>query len=155
MDLDVEALADLEPGSSCPCEGCNGELDCAPSVNCSCHIAAPCSSCENAGLLCGTCGWDSTPEYEEPEPYVAPRHELGSRRNQRTSTYTANPFNSTPFTRCCEIAAIGTDRCPNCEALIISHDDGLAARRREVGPGCCLMCGKKRGPIEIAGNCCC
>lgn len=154
---ETQVTDDLEPGSPCPCEGCNGELDCAPPVNCSCHISAPCGSCEEAGLLCGSCGWDSTPVRDEPEPYEPPslRYERGSRRHQWTSTYTANPFNSTPFTRCCEIAAVGTNRCPNCEAEIYWHDDGLAARRREVGPGCCLMCGKKKGPLGIAGNCCC
>lgn len=151
-------LAFLEPGSSCPQPGCCGVLDCAPSVNCSCHISAPCSSCENAGLLCGSCGWDSTPVQEEPEafePYVPARRAPGSHRNDWTHTHTDNPFNSTPFTRCCGIAAVETDRCQNCEALILWHDDGLAERRREVGPGNCLMCGQKRGPLGIPGNCCC
>lgn len=155
MSTQHDDADDLEPGSSCPCEGCGGTLDCAPPVNCSCHIDAPCSSCTEAGLLCDTCGYDTTPERPEREPYTPSRAAPGSRRDYSTTTYTANPFNSTPFTQCCGIAAIGTDRCPNCEARIVSHDDGLSERRRQVGPGNCLMCGKKRGPLGVPGNCCC
>lgn len=150
-------IADLEEGSPCPEEGCNGVLQNAPSRNCSCHINPPCSSCVDAGYECNICGWlssDRTDDYEDA--YVAPKRcEAGSRRNEWTWTHTDNPFNSTPFTRCCGIAAIGTDRCPHCSARIAYHDDGLAARRREVGPVNCLMCGKRRGNPAISGNCNC
>lgn len=150
--------ADLEEGSACPQEGCAGKVEIAPSRNCSCHINPPCSSCVDAGYVCDTCGWESAERVEDEYDYKLParsRYEEGSRRNEWTYTHTDNPFNSTPFTQCCGVAAIGTDRCPNCGARIFYHDDGLAARRREVGAGNCLMCGKRRGNPAITGNCHC
>ncbi len=145
-----------EEGSPCPEVGCVGKLVAAESKNCSCHINPPCSSCVGAGYECPECGWENS-EYEEPEyePVTSPRHTAGSRQDQWTRTHTANPYNSTPFTDCCGIAAINEERCPNCKALITGHDDGLAELRRKVGPGNCLMCGKPRGNIAIPGNCCC
>ncbi len=147
---------ELEEGSPCPQPDCSGHMEVAPSKNCSCHISPPCGSCVDAGYVCDTCKWESS-DREEPEwePPVIHRREKDSCRNQFTSTAVDNPFNSTPFTVCCRIAAISTDRCPNCGAQITHHDDGLAARRREVGPNNCLMCGKKRGNPAIAGNCHC
>ena len=152
-----------EEGSACPSDGCSGTLDLAEVIGCSCHIAPPCSSCVDAGYACKACGWDSNPDryscYEEiqleRESQLKARPNPPDRYNETTTTYTCSPFNSTPFTRCCGVAAIREDRCPTCRARITSHDDGLAARRREVGPGNCLMCGKRRGPIGISGNCCC
>ena len=149
--------ADLEEGSKCPQENCEGTMKIAPSKNCRCHINPPCTSCVEAGYVCDTCSWKSSSYEPEEEPEYTPvsRYPKDSRKNEWTSTYVDNPFNSTPFTKCCGIAAINTDRCPNCKAVITYHDDGLAARRREVGPGNCLMCGNKRGDPAIAGNCNC
>lgn len=145
-----------EEGSACPEQGCSGTLVAAKSKNCLCHINPPCSSCVDAGYECPDCGWENCgyrePEYE-PTRYLS--HAPNSRRDQFTRTHTDNPYNSTPFTDCCGTAAINEDRCPNCKAQITGHDDGLAARRREVGAGNCLMCGQRRGPIGIQGNCCC
>lgn len=147
---------DLEPGSPCPQPGCDGKMTEAESRNCSCHISPPCSSCVDAGYVCTVCKWESNPyEVEIYEPPVRTRVPYGSRAKEYTSTETDNPFNSTPFTRCCGIAAIGEKRCPHCHAQISWHDDGLAARRREVGPNNCLMCGCPRGNISVRGNCCC
>ena len=159
-DTSNDDETELAPGDVCPCDGCAGHLDVAPTVNCSCHISAPCSACENAGLLCDTCGHDTTPEPFEWSAEIERRADAwedrrGARRDHFTHTRTANPYNSTPFTACCDIAAINTDRCPHCEALIQWHDDGLAARRRQVGPGNCLMCGQKRGELGAPGTCCC
>ena len=149
-----------EEGGPCPEDGCNGKLDLAPSKNCSCHINPPCSSCVDAGLVCNACGWESSDrgdyEYDyDYEPLLRTSYERDSRRDQFTRTHTDNPYNSTPFTDCCGVAAINEERCPNCKALITGHDDGLAELRRKVGPGNCLMCGKPRGDINIRGNCCC
>lgn len=146
----------LEEGSPCPEKGCSGILVLGDSVNCSCHINPPCSSCVNAGYKCPECGWDNNGYSEDDyEPLQTRSYEPNSRSDQFTSTHTDNPYNSTPFTNCCGVAAINEERCPQCKALITYHDDGLAELRRKVGPGNCLMCGKKRGPIEILGNCCC
>jgi len=145
----------LEPGAPCPEENCIGTVDIAPPKGCSCHISPPCSACVNAGVVCGSCGWESNPE-EPEERYEQPTAKPTEDRSAyTTSTHTDNPFNSTPFTVCCGVAAINKDRCPVCKAEITGHDDGLSARRKEVGHGNCLMCGKKRGPIEIQGNCHC
>ena len=58
----------LEEGDTCPL--CGGYL--APhSVNCSCHISAPCNSCVSGDLKCEDCeevfegGFDHTSENEE------------------------------------------------------------------------------------------
>ena len=92
----------------------------------------------------------------EPERYEQPTAKPTEDRSAyTTSTHTDNPFNSTPFTVCCGVAAINEDRCPVCKAEITGHDDGLSALRKEVGHGNCLMCGEKRGPIGIQGNCHC
>lgn len=144
-----------EPGDACPESGCPGKLQEADPVNCSCHIAPPCSACTDAGYECGTCGWESNHERHEFEfTPMAPQVQK-DRTDETTWTRTDNAFNSTPFTRCCGTAAINTERCPNCNARITFHEDGLAERRRQVGPGSCLMCGKPVGPLEISGNCCC
>ena len=154
MTISAETIDCIEEGSPCPHEGCGGTMDMRKPRNCSCHISPPCSSCVDAGYECGTCGWETSPE--EVEEHVGLlRRKPGSARHLSTHTRTANAYNSTPFTDCCGVAAINTSRCPNCEAEITWHDDGLAQRRREVGPGNCLMCGQKRGPIGIPGNCCC
>lgn len=64
-------------------------------------------------------------------------------------TYTSSPFNSTPFSSCCGIASQDRSgrpdtKCHKCGKPLHWHDDGLAERRREVGPNNCLMCGKPR-----------
>lgn len=64
-------------------------------------------------------------------------------------TYTANPFNSTPFSSCCGIASMDRNGrpdtvCHGCGGPLSYHDDGLHSRRVEVGSGNCLMCGKPR-----------
>lgn len=73
---------------------------------------------------------------------------------ETTTTRVANPYNSTPFTTCCNVASLG-GYCDKCGRKIVSHDDGLNAVRRATKPGCCLMCGKPRGNPAIFGNCCC
>jgi hypothetical protein len=133
---------------------CEGEMLADKVVNCSCHINPPCGACVDAGVTCDTCGYETAPQEYEPYEFPEP-HVVRDRSSELTSTHTANPYNSTPFTQCCGVAAINTDRCPLCKAKITYHDDGLAARRREVGPGNCLMCGKKRGTLGVQGNCCC
>ncbi len=64
-------------------------------------------------------------------------------------TLRANEFNSTPFSSCCGIASMNfkgrpDDHCHRCGEAMTHDDDGLAARRREVGPGNCLMCARPR-----------
>ncbi|MCP4410754.1 MAG: hypothetical protein GY807_24040 [Gammaproteobacteria bacterium] len=64
-------------------------------------------------------------------------------------TYVSGPFNSTPFSSCCGVASQDSSgrpakKCAKCGEELTYHDDGLAARRREVGAGNCLMCGKSR-----------
>jgi hypothetical protein len=65
-------------------------------------------------------------------------------------SYTSGPFNSTPFSSCCGVASMDRNgrrpdnHCHKCGGKLTYHDDGLASRRREVGPGNCLMCGKPR-----------
>lgn len=58
-------------------------------------------------------------------------------------TYTSGPFNSTPFSSCCRVASLN-GVCAKCGTKMAYHDNGLGARRREVGHGNCLMCGKPR-----------
>ncbi|WP_378619538.1 hypothetical protein [Nitratireductor sp. GCM10026969] len=75
-------------------------------------------------------------------------------------TKTANAFNSTPFSSCCGVASMKSggrpdDHCHRCGEPMTHHDDGLGARRREVGAGNCLMCGKRRGNPAVPGNCHC
>lgn len=75
-------------------------------------------------------------------------------------TRTANPYNSTPFSSCCGVASMTRSgrpdsKCHGCGEEMTHHDDGLSARRRQVGPGNCLMCGKRRGDPAVSGNCHC
>ena len=156
----------LEEGHICGRgDACPGVLETAEVEDCSCHIDPPCSACTTDRTFCPECGWQAEElvEWEaamdartRPEHYRPP---VRDRSDETTSTYTSSPFNSTPFTRCCQTAAIGTDRCPVCKARITHHDDGLAARRREVGPGNCLICAKRRlkkhEPLGTPGTCCC
>ena len=158
----------LEPGDHCPQDGCNGTLDFGAPECCSCHISAPCSDCENSGLQCDECGFDTAAAWKEEkrqcdDERAAMRAKTWrdggtDRTNETTHTRTANPYNSTPFTACCDVASTG-DRCPICNAQILWHDDGLDDRRREVGPLACLMCGKPRPrkgqPFGSAGTCVC
>ena len=150
----VPPLSDeeIEEGSACNQEGCSGQFKPAEVVGCSCHISPPCVACTSAGYTCDTCLHDTAPPRDHD--YSERPAKATDRSNDWTSTHTANPFNSTPFTKCCGVAAINTDRCPSCKARITHHDDGLAERRRWANGGC-LMCGKQRGDISIAGNCCC
>lgn len=145
----------FEPGDPCPLDGCDGTLREGQIENCSCHISAPCSACENSGCECDTCDFDSAADWKDERrrerlaeidrqsSRKSWRHGGPDRTKETTRTHVANPFNSTPFTDCCGVASFGS-RCEMCNAEIIGHDDGLAARRREVGAGNCLMCGKPR-----------
>ena len=151
-DISEAVLDAIEEGSDCPCSGCSGEMKESPPIGCSCHINPPCSACTDAGYECDTCGFETSP-YED-EVYEPPIIAKRDRSSETTTTETANHFNSTPFTRCCGVAAVNTDRCPSCNAQITGHDDGLAEVRRWAKGGC-LMCGKPRGDIRVAGNCCC
>lgn len=163
---------EISEGSDCPKCGAAAAMISGKSEGCSCHINPPCSACINAGCVCGECGFDTAEDwkearrqdeaYEQKERIELAKIEArirsekrGKRRNEVTHTHVANPFNSTPFTNCCGVAAINESRCPNCEAEILGHDDGLSARRREVGPGNCLMCGKSRSKALQPGGCCC
>ncbi len=150
-------LDNYAPGDKCPEKDCGGMLDIAPPIGCSCHISAPCGACVHAGVACDDCGWRSSPENydDEYEPIVTIKRRLEDRSAHTTRTHVDNPFNSTPFTDCCGVAAVNEPRCPSCNAEITGHADGLAARRAAVGPGNCLMCGNPKGPIEVSGNCHC
>ena len=147
-------VSNLEEGSTCPNAGCNGTMKPSEIVGCSCHINPPCSACVDAGYECVECGWESNP-YEEPEVVYRTETKSVDRSDCHTNTHVSGPHNSTPFTDCCGVAAINTSECPNCHAEIWGHDDGLSARRREVGAGNCLMCARPVGDISISGNCCC
>ena len=138
LDLTINEIALLEEGSPCPHTGCNGKMKPSEVIGCSCHINPPCSACTDASYECEECGWESNP-YEEPEYVAPPKLKSTDRSDCHTRTHVDNPFNSTPFTDCCGVAAINESRCPNCNAEIWGHDDGLSARRREVGAGNCLM----------------
>lgn len=64
-------------------------------------------------------------------------------------TRVANPYNSTPFSSCCGIASMTRDgspddHCHGCGEKMHWHDNGLGARRREIGPDRCIMCGQFR-----------
>ncbi len=64
-------------------------------------------------------------------------------------THRANAYNSTPFSSCCGIASMNgqgrpDDHCHGCGEKMAHDDDGLGARRQEVEPDGCLMCGKPR-----------
>ena len=146
---------EVEDGAPCTQIGCEGTFAPSKVMNCSCHISPPCSACADAGYTCDACGYETAP-YEAPEPYDPPRRKTEDRSNDWTHTHTANPYNSTPFTACCGVAAINTDRCPSCRARIIYHNDGLAERRRWAKGGC-LMCGKPRHKAAFGepGTCCC
>lgn len=65
------------------------------------------------------------------------------------NTYTSGPYNSTPFSSCCRVASMDgygrpAKKCARCGEEMTHHDDGLSQRRREVGPGKCLMCAMPR-----------
>jgi len=75
-------------------------------------------------------------------------------------TRRANAFNSTPFSSCCGTASMNwkgqpDDHCHSCGEPMTHDDDGLEALRRRIPAGHCLMCGKNRGNLAIAGNCHC
>ena len=150
-------LSAIEEGSPCPEQGCDGLMIDAEVENCSCHISPPCSACVDAGYECDKCGFQTAEAKLEPEYYEKPLKVI-DRTGEITSTYTDNPFNSTPFTRCCGTAAIGMNgplkHCPSCNAEITYHDDGLAERRRWAKGGC-LMCGKPVGKTLGGKFCCC
>lgn len=145
----------IEEGSDCCESGCDGTYMPSEVVNCSCHIAPPCSACTDAGYTCDKCGHDTAP-YEEPEIYIPPKSHRVDRSDRVTHTRTDSPFNSTPFTACCSVAAIDTDRCPSCNAYIQHHNDGLSEARR-LAKGGCLMCFKPRPKKHLGepGTCCC
>lgn len=155
----------LEEGQVCGRgDACPGILETAAVEGCSCHINPPCSACTEDWTFCPECGWEAENKIRdyvfEPAMDARTRHDRRADRSDcYTRTHTAGPFNNTPFTDCCGTAAINCSRCPSCNAEITGHDDGLAARRREVGPNHCLMCGKrclKRGePLGTPGTCCC
>lgn len=75
-------------------------------------------------------------------------------------TRTSGPYNSTPFSSCCDTASMDYNgrpdsKCHRCGQPMTHHDDGLSARRREVGPGNCLMCGKPVSNTQLGGKFCC
>ena len=75
-------------------------------------------------------------------------------------TYRANPYNSTPFSSCCNAASMNSNgrpasHCASCGEELTHDDDGLDAIRRKTKPGCCLMCNKPRGNPAVSGNCNC
>lgn len=51
------STVEITEGDKCPFAGCDGILGFNPTVNCSCHIDAPCHQCVNNPLTCLTCGW--------------------------------------------------------------------------------------------------
>ena len=75
-------------------------------------------------------------------------------------TRTSGPYNSTPLSSCCNVASTDylgrpDSKCHHCGGELTHHDDGLAERRRQVGRGNCLICGKRRGDPAVSGNCHC
>lgn len=55
-----------EDGDRCPESGCGGSLHYPPVMNCSCHIAAPCSDCTDRVLTCRECGWqEEAPDFND------------------------------------------------------------------------------------------
>lgn len=71
-------------------------------------------------------------------------------------TYISNPFNSTPFSSCCNVASFGS-KCDRCGEKITHHEPcpSVVAARRRTKPGHCLMCGARRGDPAVSGNCHC
>lgn len=54
--MSTPAIEDLEEGSPCTQEGCDGHYDAVAGRNCSCHISPPCYPCVEDGLECDECG---------------------------------------------------------------------------------------------------
>jgi hypothetical protein len=46
----------MEEGDKCPNSECEGIMEYAQSVNCTCHISPPCWACTNVPLTCNVCG---------------------------------------------------------------------------------------------------
>lgn len=71
-------------------------------------------------------------------------------------TYCANEFNSTPFSSCCGAASFGGS-CARCGEEITHHQHSAAVlRARKLrSQGRCGMCGRRKGPLNVSGNCHC
>lgn len=163
---------EIEEGSPCPEPGCTGHMEFGEVEGCSCHIDAPCSACENNGLVCDMCGLDTAEDYKlERDRYrekmaLENRDRRGKswrdggrdRTNETTFTRVSGPYNSTRFTQCCGVAALG-GRCPYCNAEIVGHSDPEMDARRRWAKGGCLLCGKplpsKSQSFGTPGTCIC
>lgn len=45
-----------EEGATCNRDGCPGRMEFKTGESCTCHISAPCRSCEDSVLTCAECG---------------------------------------------------------------------------------------------------
>jgi hypothetical protein len=46
-----------DDGDYCPI--CKGIMVILPTIDCSCHIIAPCAACVSNGPICEECGWEN------------------------------------------------------------------------------------------------
>lgn len=54
-----------EESENCGRDGCDGIIETAEAINCSCHIHPPCSACTTPRNFCPVCGWE-----EKDDPLV-------------------------------------------------------------------------------------
>ncbi len=47
---------------------------------------------------------------------------------QETGVHLANDYNSTPFTNCCDTAAISEERCPSCGNIVYPYEPNMRFR---------------------------
>lgn len=48
--------------------------------------------------------------------------QISDSRNFPIGVYHASPYNSTPFTRCCDSACISEACCPSCGRYVVGYD---------------------------------
>lgn len=40
---------------------------------------------------------------------------------EETGVYKDSPYNSTPFTKCCDVAVVSKERCPICGKIVFPY----------------------------------
>ena len=60
----------LAEGETCWRNGCQGVVERASGVGCSCHINPPCGDCTEAREFCPVCDWDARDEVEKVNGFV-------------------------------------------------------------------------------------